>query len=156
MAKKAFLMAYINTEFFLSFFLSLSLSLSLSFFLYQLFILPNEGLTPPGSCNPKCMQRKHGLWTRALGSNTRAGLPAICGQQNVRATARNKTGQNTDKGHISSPRIEIKIPEPAGNLTRAPNLEGRDSTDLARAMDDIEFLEKLIKNGSFLIKNNIK
>ena len=37
------------------------------------------------------------------------------------------------KGHTPSPRIEIKIPDPAGNRTRVAGLEGRDTTDHAMA-----------------------
>ena len=59
----------------------------------------------------------------------------MCGQHNVRASANDSTGQNTDKGHTPNPRIEIKIPDPAGNRTRAAGLEGRDSSDHATATD---------------------
>ena len=38
-------------------------------------------------------------------------------------------------GHTPNPRIGIKIPDPAGNRTRAAGLEGRDSTDHAMATD---------------------
>ena len=55
------------------------------------------------------------------------------GQHNVRASAEDNTGQNTDKGHTPNPRKEIKIPDPAGNRTRAVGLEDRDSTDHATA-----------------------
>ena len=41
----------------------------------------------------------------------------------------------TDKGHIPSPKIEIKISDPDGNRTRSTGLEGRDSTDHATATD---------------------
>ena len=57
----------------------------------------------------------------------------MCGQHNDRAPAKDSTGQNTDKGHTPSPRICIKIPDPAGNGTRTARLEGRDSTDHATA-----------------------
>ena len=43
----------------------------------------------------------------------------MCGQNNVRASAENNTGQNIDKGHTPNPRTEIKIPDTAGNRTRA-------------------------------------
>ena len=43
----------------------------------------------------------------------------MCDQQNVRAFAEDNRGQNTDKGHTPNPRTEIKIPDPAGNQTRA-------------------------------------
>ena len=66
----------------------------------------------------------------------------MCGQHNVRAFAEDNTGQNTDKGHTSNPRTEIKIPDPAGNRTRAAGLEGRDSTDHATATD--KFLVTII------------
>ena len=39
-------------------------------------------------------------------------------QNNVRVNAEENTGQNTDKGHTPSSRIEIKIPDHAGNRTR--------------------------------------
>ena len=38
----------------------------------------------------------------------------MCGQHNVMATAGDNTGQNTDKGHTPSPRIEIKFLTPTG------------------------------------------
>ena len=53
----------------------------------------------------------------------------------VRASAEDNTGQNTDKGHIPNSRIEIKIPDPAGNRTLAAGLEGRDSTEHATATE---------------------
>ena len=59
----------------------------------------------------------------------------MCGQHNVRVSAGDNTGQNTDKGHTINLRIEIKIPDPAGNRTRAAGLEGRDSIDHATATD---------------------
>ena len=59
----------------------------------------------------------------------------MCGQHNFRASAEDNTGENTDKGHTPNPSTEIKIPDPAGNRTRAPGLEGRDSTDHATATD---------------------
>ena len=43
----------------------------------------------------------------------------MCDQHNVRASAED----NTDKGHTPNPRTEIKIPDPAGNRTRAAGLE---------------------------------
>ena len=55
----------------------------------------------------------------------KGGPPWICDQHNVRVTAGDNAGQNTDKGHTPSPGIEIKIPEPVGNRTRAvAGLEG--------------------------------
>ena len=55
----------------------------------------------------------------------------MCGQHNVRASAGDSTGQNTDIGHTPNLRIGTKIPNPAGNQTRAAVLEGRDSTNHA-------------------------
>ena len=74
---------------------------------------------------------------QSLDQNTRQihkdGPPWMCGQHNVKASAEDNMGQNTDKGHTPNPRTEMKIPDPAGNLTRAAGLEGRDSTDHATA-----------------------
>ena len=44
----------------------------------------------------------------------------MCGQLNVRASAEDNTGQNTDKGHTPNPRTEIKIPDPPGNEPGPP------------------------------------
>ena len=59
----------------------------------------------------------------------------MSGQHNVRASAEDNTGQNTDEGHTPNLRIDFKILGPAGNRTRAAGLEGRDSTDHATATD---------------------
>ena len=67
---------------------------------------------------------------RTLDRYSRAGLSEIYGQQNIRATVREHR-----TGHTPNPRIGIKIPDPAGNRTRAAGLEGRDSTDHATATD---------------------
>ena len=68
------------------------------------------------------------------------------GQHNVRASAGNNTGQNTDKGHILNLCTEIKIPDTAGNRTRAAGLEDRVSTDHATATDMMKFnLEKRLR-----------
>ena len=60
------------------------------------------------------------------------------GQHNVRASAEDNTGQNGNKGYTPNPMIEIKIPDPAGNRTRAAGLEGRDSTDHATTTDKVQ------------------
>ena len=62
----------------------------------------------------------------------------MCGQENIRASAGDSTGQNTDKGHTPNARIGIKIPNPARNLTRAAGLEGMHSTDQATATDTLQ------------------
>ena len=49
-----------------------------------------------------------------------------------------KTQDITQTKDRPIPRIEIKIPDPAGNRTRAAGLEGRDSTDHATATDDVK------------------
>ena len=56
-------------------------------------------------------------------------------QHNVRASAGDNPGQNTEKGHTPSPRIGIKIPDLAENRTRAVGLEGRDTTEHTTATD---------------------
>ena len=63
----------------------------------------------------------------------------MCGQHNVRASAGDSTGQNTDKGHTPNPRIGIKISDAAGNRIRTAGLEGRDSTDHATETDTFNF-----------------
>ena len=55
----------------------------------------------------------------------------MCGQHSVRAIA----GHNTDKVHTPSPRREIKISDPGGNVTQAAGLGSRDSTDHPTATD---------------------
>ena len=45
--------------------------------------------------------------------------------------------QNRTQRSTPIPRIEIKIPDPAENWTRAAGLEGRDSTDHDTAMDQL-------------------
>ena len=67
------------------------------------------------------------------------------GQHNVRASVGDSTRQNTDRGHTPNPRIGIKIPDPAGNRTRAAGLEGRDSTYHATATDNIETYNTILK-----------
>ena len=55
----------------------------------------------------------------------------MCGQHNIRATAAPILW------------IGIKVPDPAGNGTRAAGLEGWESTDHTTATDDLEHtLEK--------------
>ena len=46
----------------------------------------------------------------------------------TRATVGDNTGQNTHKGHTRSPRIEIKIPDSAGNGTRAAGRKAATAT----------------------------
>ena len=69
----------------------------------------------------------------------------MCDQHNVMASAENNTGQNTDKGHTPNPWTEIKIPDPAGNRTRAAEFNGRNSTDDATATDVGSLHNKNIK-----------
>ena len=53
----------------------------------------------------------------------------MCGQHNVRATARDNTGQKTKDIHSS--RIKITISDPAGSSNPAAGFEDWDSTDHA-------------------------
>ena len=69
----------------------------------------------------------------------------MCGQHIVRASAE-------DKGHTPNPRTEIKIPDPAGNRTRAAGLEGRDFTDHATAHINLH----IVLNNIFIIQSNMK
>ena len=74
----------------------------------------------------------------------------MCGQHNVKASAEDNTRYNTDKGYTPSPRTEIKIPDPAGNRTRAaaPGLEGRESTDHATATDPLNIQLRFLKRAA--------
>ena len=74
----------------------------------------------------------------------------MCSQHNARASAGDNTGQNTDKGHTPNPRTEIKIPDPAGNRTRAAWLECRDSTDHAKATEE-QYLKFILVFHDFQI-----
>ena len=73
--------------------------------------------------------------TRTVDRYTREGLPEICDQQNVRATVRDSTGQNTKD--TTGRKIAIKIPDLAGNQTRAAVSEHRDYTDHSMATGQI-------------------
>ena len=59
----------------------------------------------------------------------------MCGQHNVRASAEDNTGQNTEKGYTPNPRTEIKIPDPAGNRTRARCVTSAYATTCSTAVD---------------------
>ena len=93
----------------------------------------------PRTYNPNVRGLDACRGAQTLDQNTKqiykSELLEICSEQNFRATARDNTLQNTDKGHIPSPRVEIKIRGTAGNRTRGSGLEGRDSTDYASATD---------------------
>ena len=77
---------------------------------------PKVGLTPPGTSNQNVHGsdacKEHRFCTRKLDKCTREDLTEICGQYNVTVTARDNTGQNTDKGHTPSPKMGIKISNP--------------------------------------------
>ena len=66
--------------------------------------------------------------SQAMHQNTRqehkCEPPSISRHQNGRATARDSTGQNTEKGYKPSSSTEINIPDPA-------ELDGRNSADHA-------------------------
>ena len=54
------------------------------------------------------------------------------------------------KGHTASPRIEMKIIDPAGSRTRAAGLEGRDSTEHATATDCVRiFIGYISKDHNY-------
>ena len=80
--------------------------------------------------NPNAPGLNTSRGSQTMNQNTRqehnSGPPLICGQQNVRATAREHKREH--KEYISSPRIVIKNLDPA-------ELEGRDSTHHATATD---------------------
>ena len=65
----------------------------------------------------------------------------MCGQHNVRASAEDNTGQNTDKGHTPNPRTGIKIPDPAGNRTSGRRI-GRQGLYRPRHGDGYKIIHK--------------
>ena len=95
------------------------------------FIFPplNLELKPPGTYNPNACRRSNSLWTKTLDRYTGAGLPE-CVVSTISGPSPEITQHRTQRTHTQS-QEEIKIPEPAGNRTRATGLEGRDSTDHA-------------------------
>ena len=81
---------------------------------------------------------------RTLDRYTRAGLPEIYDQQNLRTTARDNTGQHMDKGHTHPvPGQKLKFLTSL-RIEPGPRLEGRDSTDHTMATDNIIFFFVLI------------
>ena len=68
------------------------------------------------------------------------GAPWMCIQHNVRASARDNTEQNTDKGH-TCPRIENNISDPRRESYPGRRIEGKDSTDQVKATDQEIFPE---------------
>ena len=83
-------------------------------------------------------------------STANSGTKVAVLQGMNRSSAEDNTGQNTDKGHTPNPRTEIKIPDPAGNRTRASGLEGRDSIDHTMATDYKLIHVKKLKNEKFI------
>ena len=109
-----------------------------SFFSSSSSYLPSPNLehTLPGSYKPNARRSdvcrgSNSLWTRTQDRYTRAGVPEC-----VVSTMSGPPPKTTDKGHTPNPRTEIKIPDPAGNVTRAAGLEGRDSTNNAKETDE--------------------
>ena len=78
------------------------------------------------------------LWTRTLDRYTRTGPPWNLWSAECQGH-RKRQHRTEHKVHTPSPRIEIKIPEPAGIRTRAAGTEGRDPTDNATAADSDEY-----------------
>ena len=66
---------------------------------------------------------------------TRTGLPECVVSTMSGPLPETAQDRTQTKGHTPNPRIGIKIPDPAGNRTRAAGLEGRDSTDHTTATD---------------------
>ena len=102
----------------------------ISFFLLRLFILPNQGLTSPGNYNPNvrgldAFWGSSSFWTGTLDKYPRAGLPE-CVVSTMSGPPSETTQDRTQRTHSIPGQ---KIPDAAGNRTRAAGLEGRDSTD---------------------------
>ena len=96
-----------------------------------------SGLHPPGLTTQMPVGQMPVGEQQTVDQNARQihkdGSSWMCGQHNVRATAGDNIGQNKDKWNTPSPRLEIKISDPAGNRTPTAGLKGRDSSDHATA-----------------------
>ena len=88
----------------------------------------------PNNCGSDACRGSNSLWTRTLDRYTRAGLPE-CVVSTMSGPPPETTQDKTKTKDTHNPRIGIKIPDSAVNLTRAAGLEGRDSTDHATATD---------------------
>ena len=94
-------------------------------FILSLFISylpsPNVGITPPGLTTQMLIGQmsvgEHILWTWTLDKFTRADLSESVVNK-IQGHPRDNTGQNTKD--TPSPRIGIKIPDPAGNWPGPP------------------------------------
>ena len=124
----------------------LSCRITFRIFLFFAYLpSPNLGLTPPGTYKPNARgsdacRGSNSLWTRTLDRYTREGLPEC-----VLSTLSGPPPKTTqDRTHTPNPRIGIKIPDPAGNVTWAAGLEGRDSTDHATATDYLRILGPVV------------
>ena len=85
---------------------------SVNFFSFSflfLFTLPQSKIYTPRDLQTKCRwsdacRGSNSLWTSTLDRYTKGGPPWMCGPHNVRASAEDNTGHNTDKGHTPNPR----------------------------------------------------
>ena len=96
-----------------------------------------KGRRRPASRGPRaedpCCRGSSCLWTRTLDRYTRMGLPE-CVVSTISGPPPETAQDRTQRTHTHS-RLGIKIPDPAGNRTRAAGFEDRDSTDHATATD---------------------
>ena len=111
-----------------------------NFFFFFIAYLPshNLGLTPPGNYKPNARgsdacRGNNSLWTKTLDRYTRAGLPECV--VSTMSGPPPKTTQDRTQRYTPNPRTEIKIPDHAGNRTRAAG-----STDHATATYSVIFL----------------
>ena len=122
----------------------------LSFF-FMYLPSPNLGLTPPpGTYSPNArgsdaFRGSNCLWTRILDTQARASVNVWSAQCK---SLRSRQHRTEHKRHAPNPRTEIKIPDPAGNQTRAAGLEVRDSTDLAMETDILKEVLQSSKNST--------
>ena len=113
------------------------------FLLSLLFTLPQCRTCIPGTCNPNA----HGL--DACRGSTDYGPEHFTGTQRRvflnlwSAECQGTVRGNKDKEHTPSHRIEIKIPDPAGNRTRAAGLECKVSTE--------DYLYRILSQSSFTL-----
>ena len=111
------------------------------FILYLLFSSPNSGITIQMPRRPQA---------KTLDQNTRQERAFLNLSSSESQDHRQRPHRTKHKGHTPSPKIEIKIPDPAGYRTQAAGLKGRDSIDHAIATHiyrHIDFSEDTLQHS---------
>ena len=104
--------------------------------LLRLFTLPQSRTYKPNARGSDACRGSKSLWTRTLDRYTRAGLPE-CVISTMSGPPPKTKQDRTQRTHSPNPGTEIKIPDHAGNRTRAAGLKYRDSSDHIAETDSI-------------------